>query len=122
MVETADYRVSYLHLNVYEMLNDHSGWVLKYQVELDELPDAYPEMICSILYPSSILYYEFELFDVVRGVEEDGTFVLIRIKGKIIRYNVVDKSFKQIFDQNKVFYGRIGHSHVHRYIKSLVSF
>ncbi|XP_076906695.1 F-box protein At5g07610-like [Bidens hawaiensis] len=30
-----------LCLNVYEMLRDHKGWFVKYQVELDEFPGAY---------------------------------------------------------------------------------
>ncbi|GKG56334.1 hypothetical protein Tco_0577409, partial [Tanacetum coccineum] len=33
----------HLHLNVYEMLCDRSGWFVKYQVELDELSITYPE-------------------------------------------------------------------------------
>ncbi|GKB73182.1 F-box protein-like protein [Tanacetum coccineum] len=42
-----------LHLHVYEMLGDRSGWFLKYQVELDELPFAYPESSHIYLPPSS---------------------------------------------------------------------
>ncbi|CAI9302296.1 unnamed protein product [Lactuca saligna] len=125
LVETADWGETHLHLNVYEMLNDHSGWFLKYAVELDELLHAYPQMINSYQDPSSPRYYEFELFDVVRGEEEDETFMVIKIPGKIIRYNVVYKSFKQIFDLSHlhdISYGRIGHSDVHRYIENLASF
>ncbi|KAL4557170.1 hypothetical protein LXL04_035342 [Taraxacum kok-saghyz] len=121
LVETSDRSESHLHLNLYEMLNDHSGWVLKYRVELDELINAYPEMIGNRLDPSNPQYYEFEVFDVVRGEEEDETFMVIRIPGRIIRYNVADKSFKQISDQIYL-YGRIGDVLVHRYIESLVSF
>ncbi|CAH1445677.1 unnamed protein product [Lactuca virosa] len=121
LVERADRSESHLHLNVYEMLNDHSGWFLKYRVELDELLDAYPEMREGFPYMSSPIYYEFEVFDVVRGEEEDETFMVIRVPGKVIRYNIVEKSFKQISDQIYL-YGRTGHMHVHRYIESLVSF
>ncbi|KAL7582117.1 hypothetical protein Lser_V15G43669 [Lactuca serriola] len=120
-VEAADRSVSHLQLNVYDMLNDHSGWFLKYRVDLDELPDAYPEMIRDYLDPSSQGYYEFEVFDVVRGEREDETFMVIRIPGRIIRFNVVDKSFKQISDQIYL-HGLTGHVNVHRYIESLVSF
>ncbi|CAH1445686.1 unnamed protein product [Lactuca virosa] len=123
--ERVDRFESHLQLNVYEMLNDHSGLFLKYGVELDEVPIAYPEMIHSYLDPSSPYYYKFEFFDVVRGEEEEEMFIVIKIPGKIIRYNVVDKSFKQIFDLSHlhdISYGRIGHSEVHRYIETLASF
>ncbi|KAL4557172.1 hypothetical protein LXL04_035344 [Taraxacum kok-saghyz] len=116
---------SHLQLNVYEMLNDHSGWFLKYRVELDEFVNAYPEMINSYQDPSSPRYYEFEVFDVVRGKEDDETFVVIKVPGKIIRYNIVDKSFKRLFDLinvHDISYGRIGHLDVHRYIENLASF
>lgn len=112
---------SRLHLNVYEMKSDHSGWFIKYQGELDELPVAYPEMIHSYLDPSSPHYYEFQVFDVVRGAEDEA-FMVIGIPGKVIRFNLMDKSFKQIFDLTNNFYGRIGHSEVHRYIQTLSSF
>ncbi|GJW08932.1 F-box protein-like protein [Tanacetum coccineum] len=42
----------HLHLNVYEMLCDRSGWFVKYQVELDELSITYPEMITNYANPS----------------------------------------------------------------------
>ncbi|PWA45136.1 F-box family protein [Artemisia annua] len=115
---------SYLHLIVYEMSSDHSGWFIKYQVDLDELPDVYPEMIqCSYLDRSSRHYYEFEVLDVVRGEnEENSTFMVVRIPGKIIRYNVFDKSFNQIYDLRKVFYGYIGNSEVHRYTEAITYF
>ncbi|KAI3756923.1 hypothetical protein L6452_04455 [Arctium lappa] len=76
---------SRLHLNVYEMMIDHSEWFLKYQVELDELPAAYPEMIHSYLHPLSPNYYEFQVFDVVRGEEEEETFMVVGIPGKMIK-------------------------------------
>ncbi|GJZ28479.1 F-box protein-like protein [Tanacetum coccineum] len=122
---------SYLHLIVYEMSSDHSGWFIKYQVDLDELPNVYPEMIRSYLDPSSCHYYEFEVLDFVRGEKEEDTFMVVRIPGKIIRYNVFDKSFKQIFDLSKIFseciggkyfWGYFGHSEVHRYTETITSF
>ncbi|XP_023753253.1 F-box protein At5g07610 [Lactuca sativa] len=118
LVKRVDPSESRLHLNVFEMLNDYSGWFLKYRVDLDELPDAYPEIINSYFDPLSLGYYIFDVFDVVRGEEEEETFMVIRVPGKVIRYNVVDKSFKQISDQ----IGQTRRKHVHRYIESLVSF
>ncbi|KAD4982816.1 hypothetical protein E3N88_19487 [Mikania micrantha] len=95
LVDTAQHE-NRLHLNVYEMLMDHSGWFVKYEVRLDELPGAFPEMIHNHHHPSSPFYYEFHVFDVVRCEKEEDTFMVIRIPGKIIRYNVHDKSFKEM--------------------------
>nr|GEW24167.1 hypothetical protein [Tanacetum cinerariifolium] len=121
MVGTVNHE-SYLHLNVYEMSSDHSGWFIKYQLELDELPVAYPEMIRSNQHPSSPCYYEFKVLDVVRGELEEDTFMVVWIPGKIIRYNVVDKSFKQIFDLTNIFSGSIRFLEAHRYTETLTYF
>uniref|UniRef100_A0A251S6R9 Putative F-box domain-containing protein n=1 Tax=Helianthus annuus TaxID=4232 RepID=A0A251S6R9_HELAN len=77
-----------LHLNVYEMLGDHSGWFVKYQLQLHEIWGAFPEMTHSS--------YDFDVVDVVRGVKEEDTFIVLRIHGKLTRYNVHGKSFKQM--------------------------
>ncbi|KAI3756925.1 hypothetical protein L6452_04457 [Arctium lappa] len=123
LVERHDHDENRLNLNVYEMKSDHSGWFVKYQVELDELPLAYPEMMHSYLHPSNPYYYEFQVLDVVRGEEkEEETFMVVGIPGKVIRFNLKDKSFKQIFDLTNIIYGRFGHSEVHRYIQTLSSF
>ncbi|GJZ70237.1 hypothetical protein Tco_0633787 [Tanacetum coccineum] len=87
LVETVDSQ-SHLHLNVYEMSSDDSEWFIKYQVELNELPIAYPNIIFSHR------YYLFEVLDVVRGEEEDDTFIVVKIAIKIIRFNIFDKTFK----------------------------
>ncbi|PWA46682.1 F-box family protein [Artemisia annua] len=125
----------HFHLNVYEMLCDHSGWFLKYQVDLDELSITYPEMIISYAHPSfkqmkiisnqdlsSPKYYFYEVLDVVRGDKEEDTFMVVRIPSKIIRYNILDKSFKLILDIDFKFLGRIGYNGVHRYIETITSF
>ncbi|KAK9051325.1 hypothetical protein SSX86_027952 [Deinandra increscens subsp. villosa] len=119
LVETANHE-NRLHLNVYEMSIDHSGWFVKYQVELDELPGAFPKMMNSYLPPSSPYYYEFDVFDVVRGEKEEDTFMVVRIPGKIIRYNVYDKSFKEV--SNLTSYFREAHVNVHRYTETISSF
>ncbi|KAI3744049.1 hypothetical protein L1987_57121 [Smallanthus sonchifolius] len=109
-----------LHLNVYEMLIDYSGWFVKYQVELDELPSAFPKMIHSYRDPSSPYYYELNVFDVVRCENKEDTFMVVRIPEKLISYNIHDKSFKEISDLTNYYYG--GHLNVHRYTESLASF
>ncbi|XP_076939817.1 F-box protein At5g07610-like [Bidens hawaiensis] len=103
-----------LHFNVYEILSDYLGWIIKYRVELDELPNAYPYL------PK----YEIEVFDVVRNEEkEESTFMVVKILGKIIRYNVVNKSFKQLIDlPNILYYQEISCKNVHCFTQILSSF
>ncbi|KAJ0439501.1 putative F-box domain-containing protein [Helianthus annuus] len=101
-----------LHQNVYEMLSDHSGWFVKYQLQLHELWGAFPEMTRSP--------YDFNVVDVVRGEKEEDTFIVLRISWKLIRYNVHDKNFRQMSDV-------IDHAFrkdpfAHRYIETLAYF
>ncbi|KAK9051337.1 hypothetical protein SSX86_027964 [Deinandra increscens subsp. villosa] len=103
----------HLDLNVYEMLSDHSGWVVKYHIVIDELVGAFPE----ILYPFG---YAFEVVDVVRGEEEEDTFIVLITSSKMITYNVHDSSFKQICNLSNYLY--YGYSSFHRYIETLASF
>ncbi|KAM0048098.1 hypothetical protein Hdeb2414_s0008g00270581 [Helianthus debilis subsp. tardiflorus] len=77
-------------VRVLEMLGDHSGWFVKYQLQLPELWAAFPEM--------SVSPFDFEVVDVVRGEKEEDTFMVLIIPWKFIRYNVHDKSFKQLYD------------------------
>ncbi|KAK9051336.1 hypothetical protein SSX86_027963 [Deinandra increscens subsp. villosa] len=103
-----------LHLNVYEMLSDHSGWFLKYQIELHELLRAFPWMI-------NPLGYTFDVIDVVRGEKDEDTFIVLMVPGKLISlvtYNVHDLSFKDIFSSH--FYE--GYPTFHRYKETLTSF
>ncbi|XP_076949139.1 F-box protein At5g07610-like [Bidens hawaiensis] len=79
-----------LQMNVYE-LSDHLGWFVKYQVDLVVLTRAFPEMFRSS-------FCDFKVIDVVIGEEEEeDTFVVLVTPGKMITYNVHDKSFKQIY-------------------------
>ncbi|XP_035841573.1 F-box protein At5g07610-like [Helianthus annuus] len=91
LVVYKNYEDNCLCLNVYEMLSDHSGWFVKYQLQLDELLGSFPEMI------SEYTCY-FKVIDVVRGEEEEeeDTFIVLNTGKKIITYNVHDKSFKQV--------------------------
>ncbi|KAL7584945.1 hypothetical protein Lser_V15G43682 [Lactuca serriola] len=122
LADTPDGSRNHLQLNVYEMLKDHSGWFLKYRVELVEFLNAYPEMIRINPDPSIPIYYDYQLLDVVRGEEEDETFFVIQIPGnRIIRYNVADKSFKQVFDTSHFYSGPIGFEEIHPYVETIVS-
>ncbi|KAK9051331.1 hypothetical protein SSX86_027958 [Deinandra increscens subsp. villosa] len=113
------YRRSYsLHLNVYEMLSDHSGWFLKYQLELHELVRAFPGMI-------NPFGYTFKVVDLVRGEKDEDTFLVLAVPSgqlmtSLITYNVVhdSSSFKEIFSSH--FYE--GSPTFHRYTETLTSF
>ncbi|XP_076906698.1 F-box protein At5g07610-like [Bidens hawaiensis] len=99
-----------LHINVYEMLRDRSGWFVKYHVQLDGLPEAFPETIES---PG----YNFDVVDVLRG---EDAFMVLAIPGKFLKYHLHHKSFEQIlsYPHNK-YYRR---SNIQRYIATLSSF
>ncbi|XP_076926721.1 F-box protein At5g07610-like [Bidens hawaiensis] len=99
-----------LILDVYEMPRDHSGWFVKYKLQLDELPD-FPVMFD---YVSGVV-------DVVRGKKEEETFLVLVTPEKMMRYNVHDKSFNELYSQTN--YGLYHEtSSCHRYIVALSSF
>ncbi|XP_076941734.1 F-box protein At5g07610-like, partial [Bidens hawaiensis] len=58
-------------LNVYEMLSDHSGRFVKYQIQLDGIASALPKFMDKRWHG-----YVFGVIDVVRGEEEEGAFVV----------------------------------------------
>ncbi|XP_076922452.1 F-box protein At5g07610-like [Bidens hawaiensis] len=60
-------------LNVYEMLCDHSGWFVKYELQLDELSDSFPFLF------SLVSCNEFKVIDVVRGDKEEDTFAVLKV-------------------------------------------
>ncbi|XP_076901786.1 uncharacterized protein LOC143556328 [Bidens hawaiensis] len=111
-----------LNVNVYEMLMDRSGW-FKYQLRLDALLGDFPEMIQhmeSVDYFGNMIFrneYGFRVVDVVRGKEED-TFLVLLTSGKMINYNVYDKSFKELYS-NKY---SCEFASFYRYIETLSSF
>ncbi|MFS8027817.1 putative F-box domain-containing protein [Helianthus anomalus] len=93
-----------VRVNVYEMLSDHSGWFVKYQLQLDAITRYGPG-------------YVLQVVDVVRGKEEEDTFVVLETLDKIITYNVHDRSFKQICRLTKYC-----SSSFYRYTETLSSF
>ncbi|KAK9047913.1 hypothetical protein SSX86_033125 [Deinandra increscens subsp. villosa] len=100
-----------LNLNVYEMLNDHSGWFVKYQLELHKLPRAFPEIV-------GPLDYDLEVIDVVRGQEEgEDTFMVLMTPKKMITYNVRNSRYKEVSRLDKSDFE--GYSDFHRYIEAL---
>ncbi|KAK9051335.1 hypothetical protein SSX86_027962 [Deinandra increscens subsp. villosa] len=100
-----------LNLNVYEMLSDHSGWFVKYHVELYKLPRAFPEIV-------GPLDYDLEVIDVVRGQEEgEDTFMVLITPSEMIKYNIRNSRYKVIGPLDKSDFE--GYSGYHRYIEAL---
>ncbi|XP_076913719.1 F-box protein At5g07610-like [Bidens hawaiensis] len=111
---------SRFRLTVYEMLGNHSGWFVKYEVGRDPL-DCYPGIQSNRYDP----YGGFDIIDVVRGEEEEDTFLVSLYDTRtIVRYNVKDKSIKWLFDMTTadVDIVRFERGKIHRYIQSLTSF
>ncbi|XP_071738784.1 F-box protein At5g07610-like [Rutidosis leptorrhynchoides] len=119
-------------LNVYEMLKDHSGWFIKYQLDFHELFATYPNMTLTyrMFYGDK---FEFIVLDVIRGEEDEDTFMVVKVVDNIKRYNILDKSFKQLCEIpdnieevkkyfskafSKTFHRCVGH----RYIEKIGSF
>ncbi|CAL5322948.1 unnamed protein product [Camellia sinensis] len=84
--------------NVYEMERDYCGWFVKYRVDIDAIPNAFPEMIRSSLDPSDLHYYQFVILGVIREENDEESFLVLHIPGKVIWYNFRDKSFRELFD------------------------
>ncbi|XP_076950236.1 F-box protein At5g07610-like [Bidens hawaiensis] len=107
-----------LQLNVYEMLRDRSGWFLKYRVKFCEL----------LGFPYMVTYSR--VVDVIRGKEEEETFLVVVTPGKVMRYNVYDKSFNPIYsltdddfnDDTSTYTFHVKTLSCHRYIEALYSF
>ncbi|KAM7461777.1 hypothetical protein LguiA_029898 [Lonicera macranthoides] len=84
--------------NVYEMERDYSGWFVKYRVDLDVLMNAFPESISRHLDPSDLHYYQFVILGLVRGEDDEDSFVVLHIPGKAIGYRFKDRTFRKLCD------------------------
>ncbi|XP_076950225.1 F-box protein At5g07610-like [Bidens hawaiensis] len=108
-----------LFLNVYEMLRDRSGWFVKYRLQFYELR-GFPEM----------LDYDLGVVDVVRGKGEEETFLVLLTPEKVMRYNIHDKSYNEIYslaeddfyDETSRYDFFVATASCHRYIEALSSF
>ncbi|XP_050222853.1 F-box protein At5g07610 [Mercurialis annua] len=109
--------------NVCEMEKDYSGWFVKYRVDLNGVAGAYPEMIRLYLDPSVLNHYAFQIMSIVKGEsDEEDSFMVLHIPGKVIRYNFKDNSFEKIFDfDQQVTAGNFSCYPANEYIKSVAS-
>ena len=82
---------------VYELARDYSGWFVKYQVDISEITNVFPEMMKKNPFHG----YTLKIISLVRKEkeEEDGSFLVLEIPGgQIICYNLVDKSVKKLWE------------------------
>ncbi|CAL5364114.1 unnamed protein product [Camellia sinensis] len=87
-----------MQFNVYEMERDYCEWFVKYRVDLDAIPNVFPEMIRSSLDPSDLHYYQFAILGLIREESDEESFLVLHVPGKVIPYNFRDKSFRELFD------------------------
>ncbi|KAJ4964050.1 hypothetical protein NE237_023989 [Protea cynaroides] len=86
------------HFNIFEMENDYSRWFVKYRVNLDATTTAYPEMIRNYLDVSDLNRFAFSILCVVCGKEEEDSFLVLHIPGKVLSYHLKDRSFKKLLE------------------------
>ncbi|XP_076901784.1 F-box protein At5g07610-like [Bidens hawaiensis] len=122
-----DRKQDILSVNVYEMLRDHSRWFVKYRLQLDALLVDFPCLTYPPYYQSvddfgvlvNSYRSDFDIADVVRGKDEEDKFLVLGTYRKLIRYNVHDKSVKELCSCDML---RWGYPGFHRYIETLSSF
>ncbi|KAK6159115.1 hypothetical protein DH2020_006429 [Rehmannia glutinosa] len=84
-------------IDIYELLDDYSGWVIRYRVELSPMESLFPEMVQYIDAHPFLegadrrfrigRYYTYSVLSVVRKEGEDGFELVLSIPNKIICYN-----------------------------------
>lgn len=102
--------------NVYEMERDHSGWFVKFKVNLNEVAKTYLKIE---RYHNEDGFYidPFTVLYVVRGEEEHDSYLVLHVPKKIIRYNLTSKTHEEICDVDVPF--SFGLPYAFQYIESL---
>ncbi|XP_075485492.1 F-box protein At5g07610-like [Primulina tabacum] len=93
-----DMRGPQVKLVVHELKRDYSEWFVKYQVDLSVVAVANPAMASSRGNPMFWWGFVFEVSAVVRGEQDGDSFLVLQIPGKIVRYNIVRKTFVDLVE------------------------
>ncbi|PON92420.1 F-box domain containing protein [Trema orientale] len=86
------------YFDVYELEKDYSGWLVKFRVDFSEFP---AEAIRNRKSQPSNLHlhdYVFSLLCVVRSELDEESYLVLQIKGKVIRYYFRTRTFGKICD------------------------
>ncbi|KAK8657874.1 hypothetical protein V6N13_036093 [Hibiscus sabdariffa] len=87
-----------LLFDVFEMERDYSGWFVKYRVDLNPVAASFPEMVRGYVDPIDLQFYAFSVLCVVREETDEGSFMVLHLPHKAIRYNFKDNSFSKVHD------------------------
>ncbi|GKC84711.1 hypothetical protein Tco_1140428, partial [Tanacetum coccineum] len=79
------------HLNIYEMKNGYSVWLLKYFVKLDDTMRPYPTWRMPATY-----WRCRDMLSIVLGERDEDSFMVIELSGKILHDKT--RKFKQSND------------------------
>ncbi|KAL8118607.1 F-box protein At5g07610-like [Apium graveolens] len=89
-------------LIVYEMKSDYSEWFIKYQIDLGPICKVFPDITTKSVFPLD--NYKVAVLSIIRREKfREDSFLVMEIPGKVIRYNLVDRSFKLIWDFSGAF-------------------
>ncbi|XP_073020920.1 F-box protein At5g07610-like [Primulina eburnea] len=93
-----DMRRPQLKLVVYELKMDYSQWFVKYQVDLSAVVVANPAMASRRGSPMFWCGFVFHVLAVVPGKEDEDSFLVLQIPGKVVRYNIQGKTFEDLVE------------------------
>ncbi|CAA0401293.1 F-box protein [Arabidopsis thaliana] len=85
------------NLRVYEMESNSSSWSVKYNVDLEPLAAAFPEMIRTEYYTDRRIY-AFSVIGFVKEETDAASYILLHIPNQAVKYNFIDKTFKKLCD------------------------
>lgn len=91
------------NFDVYEMQRDYSGYFVKYRVDLDVIIAAFPEMDVPSDEDDFLFFYAFDCYKysilgIIREANDEESYMVLHIPGKVIRYKLNDKTFTKICD------------------------
>ena len=98
-----------LELDVYELELDYSGWFVKFRIDCSEFP---------INNRLDYYHYFYCIICIVRGDVDEESYAVIRIRGKVLRYNFETKAFHKLCDIETIGGFMVGCS-TYQYIESL---
>ncbi|KAL6189283.1 hypothetical protein ACLB2K_040672 [Fragaria x ananassa] len=77
---------------VFEMLEDRSGWFVKYDGDFGALATAFPKMVTN----KPIRPYVFSVVNLLRGKKEGEVIIVLVIPEGVIWYNIRDETSKKL--------------------------